>query len=546
MDLATFIAPQIKQILKLASLDGDVFEALVLVKRMRTDAREGRRRQFNYIVEPDLMDALIQAMKDGDHSKLRTISYTDWIMEDDDEELDDAESEAEGQSDYIDMASRWFEGLINKDVGITKEVYSIHSVEFDRQRQICDKRLSLNNNRNGYVADRSPKYKKRHKPRVLQRGCTGIGIKRGCDYDLKVHRINFLVARHSTSLLFLRASPPGVKLGLTAVSVCERCMKGKERGGGVEYGETHGEVANEASTDGVADEETNSEEWQMRRLAAESRMRRAVAESRTRRAPVELRMGRGGVVTDEETSSEESRMRTPAPESWIRRAAAEPRWRRATAEQRSGQWRRGCRGRREAAESRKKTMMRVADESDGVGNSVGDDDARGGEGVLNSKNSDSSRETVVVISSSNSEYEGFIECEDPKFNGKEAIADLMCFAPNIKDVLARFTRCINEHLHLQFVSLLAKVVEHLVTVRDDVAAAYKKGMEWKASKMLLPYKQLCSEKKVETEIVQIEADDVPVAISNEVSKSQISMLVIGASSGGFHKVRVRDMISVNA
>ncbi|KAK9125427.1 hypothetical protein Scep_014273 [Stephania cephalantha] len=31
---------------------------------------------------------------------------------------------------------------------------------------------------------------------------------------------------------------------------------------------------------------------------------------------------------------------------------------------------------------------------------------------------------------------------------------------------------------------------------DDVAAfAYKKGMEWKAGKMLLPYKQLCSEKK---------------------------------------------------
>ncbi|KAK9165158.1 hypothetical protein Scep_000349 [Stephania cephalantha] len=139
MDLATFTAPQIKQILKLASLDRDVFEALVLVKRMGTDVREGRRRQFNYIgrllreVEPDLMDALIQAMKDGDHSKLQTISNTDWIMEDDVEEWDDAESEAEGQSDYIDTASRWFEGLINKDVGITKEVYSIHCVEFDRQ-----------------------------------------------------------------------------------------------------------------------------------------------------------------------------------------------------------------------------------------------------------------------------------------------------------------------------------------------------------------------------------------------------------------------------
>ncbi|KAK9166508.1 hypothetical protein Scep_001699 [Stephania cephalantha] len=34
---------------------------------------------------------------------------------------------------------------------------------------------------------------------------------------------------------------------------------------------------------------------------------------------------------------------------------------------------------------------------------------------------------------------------------------------NTEGVLARFTRCINEHLHLQVVSLLAKVVEHLVT-----------------------------------------------------------------------------------
>ncbi|KAK9121515.1 hypothetical protein Syun_019132 [Stephania yunnanensis] len=84
-------------------------------------------------------------------------------------------------------------------------------------------------------------------------------------------------------------------------------------------------------------------------------------------------------------------------------------------------------------------------------------------------------------------------------------------------------------------------------VRDDVAAAYKKGMEWKASKMLLPYKQLCSEKKVEAEIVQIEADDVPVAISNEVSKSQISMLVIGASLGGnFTRCFVRTQVLFEA
>ncbi|KAK9129481.1 hypothetical protein Sjap_009968 [Stephania japonica] len=80
MDLATFTAPQLKQILKVVSLDRDVFEALMLVKRMGTDVREGRRRQFNYIgrllreVEPDLMDAMIQAMKDGDLNKLQTIS----------------------------------------------------------------------------------------------------------------------------------------------------------------------------------------------------------------------------------------------------------------------------------------------------------------------------------------------------------------------------------------------------------------------------------------------------------------------------------------
>ncbi|KAK9142088.1 hypothetical protein Syun_011488 [Stephania yunnanensis] len=137
-------------------------------------------------------------------------------------------------------------------------------------------------------------------------------------------------------------------------------------------------------------------------------------------------------------------------------------------------------------------------------------------------------------------------------------SDELCHVYGIISMIfaaSKFTRCINEHLHLLCRELTCKscgascnrsqlsnekpALEYLVgnyipisPVRDDVAAAYKKGMEWKASKMLLPYKQLCSEKKVEAEIVQIEADDVPVAISNEVSKSQISMLVIGASSGG--------------
>ncbi|KAK9107433.1 hypothetical protein Syun_023444 [Stephania yunnanensis] len=53
-------------------------------------------------------------------------------------------------------------------------------------------------------------------------------------------------------------------------------------------------------------------------------------------------------------------------------------------------------------------------------------------------------------------------------------------------------------------------------VRDDVAAAYKKGMEWKASKMLLPYKQLCSEKK--------ETDRLRQVIEKEMLKVETLMV----------------------
>jgi hypothetical protein len=35
--------------------------------------------------------------------------------------------------EYMQVATRWLEGLIGKDPSITKEVYAIHSVEFDRQ-----------------------------------------------------------------------------------------------------------------------------------------------------------------------------------------------------------------------------------------------------------------------------------------------------------------------------------------------------------------------------------------------------------------------------
>ncbi|PIA61713.1 hypothetical protein AQUCO_00200004v1 [Aquilegia coerulea] len=67
-------------------------------------------------------------------------------------------------------------------------------------------------------------------------------------------------------------------------------------------------------------------------------------------------------------------------------------------------------------------------------------------------------------------------------------------------------------------------------VRDDVAAAYKKEVEWKTNKMLLPYKQMFTAKKVEVEVLVIEADDVAEAIARQVSKLKSTKLVIGASS----------------
>ncbi|XP_010275384.1 PREDICTED: U-box domain-containing protein 35-like [Nelumbo nucifera] len=69
-------------------------------------------------------------------------------------------------------------------------------------------------------------------------------------------------------------------------------------------------------------------------------------------------------------------------------------------------------------------------------------------------------------------------------------------------------------------------------VRDDVAAAYRKEVEWNANNMLLPFKKMCSQRKVQVDVVMVEADDVAKAISGEVANLTIKKLVIGASSHG--------------
>ncbi|KAK1325481.1 hypothetical protein QJS10_CPA01g00409 [Acorus calamus] len=141
MELSKFSNPQIKRIMRVASLEQEVFQALMLVKRLGPDVREGRRRQFSYIgrllrnVQPELMDALIQASKDGDYDKLQALSGQQAVSIEDDEE-DEIKTEfedEEGCHEHMELASRWFEGLVRKDSSITNEVYSVRNVEFDRQ-----------------------------------------------------------------------------------------------------------------------------------------------------------------------------------------------------------------------------------------------------------------------------------------------------------------------------------------------------------------------------------------------------------------------------
>ncbi|WKA06552.1 hypothetical protein VitviT2T_024447 [Vitis vinifera] len=79
----------------------------------------------------------------------------------------------------------------------------------------------------------------------------------------------------------------------------------------------------------------------------------------------------------------------------------------------------------------------------------------------------------------------------------------------------------------------------LSQVRDDVAAAYLEEMGWQTSEMLLPYKTMFLHKKVQVDVVVIESDDVAKAIAEEIAKSTIHKLVIGASSSGMFSRKVK-------
>lgn len=142
MDLAAFNDLQIKRILRAVSLEKEVFEAVMLVKRLGRDVREGKRRQFSYIgrllrdVEPELIDGLIRATKDGDMQKFQEVlgsDKSDLAEVSEVEEESEDEDEGQGYGHSHDIATKWFNGLVNKDADITNEIYSLSTVDFDRQ-----------------------------------------------------------------------------------------------------------------------------------------------------------------------------------------------------------------------------------------------------------------------------------------------------------------------------------------------------------------------------------------------------------------------------
>uniref|UniRef100_A0A803KT77 RING-type E3 ubiquitin transferase n=1 Tax=Chenopodium quinoa TaxID=63459 RepID=A0A803KT77_CHEQI len=82
----------------------------------------------------------------------------------------------------------------------------------------------------------------------------------------------------------------------------------------------------------------------------------------------------------------------------------------------------------------------------------------------------------------------------------------------------------------------------LPQVRDDVAVAYKKEIEWQRTEMILPFQRLLNSKKVQAELVLIESEDVAIGIATEITRHGIKELVIGASSNGLFARRVKGQL----
>ncbi|KAL3689855.1 hypothetical protein R1sor_016164 [Riccia sorocarpa] len=139
-ELATLSPSQLRQACKWASLEEDVYDAVMLVKDLGTShkVKHGRRRQYNYIggllrdVDPETMESVLKAIKDGDVEGL--VFVPSGQPDDVDAELEvEVEDEEAKENGTLQQAETWCNGLVAGDRAIEDEVYSIYDVDFDRQ-----------------------------------------------------------------------------------------------------------------------------------------------------------------------------------------------------------------------------------------------------------------------------------------------------------------------------------------------------------------------------------------------------------------------------
>lgn len=162
-EFANFSDSQLRRAIRWGSLQQQVYDAVRIVKKIGRDGRHARTRQLKLIggmlreVDPELMEAIIKAIKDGDvegiFSKSGDLKDED-EGDDDDEDEDDDDDDDVNMEDYEDddeeqsssseheldstetddnIVERWLQGLLSGDSDVVAEVYSIRSADFNRQ-----------------------------------------------------------------------------------------------------------------------------------------------------------------------------------------------------------------------------------------------------------------------------------------------------------------------------------------------------------------------------------------------------------------------------
>ncbi|KAG0592927.1 hypothetical protein M758_1G282500 [Ceratodon purpureus] len=138
--LATLSPSQLRQAIRWASLDEEVYEAVMLVKSMGVNVKNGKRRQFNYIggllrdADPVLMEQVLTACQDGDLSGLMARMHTKSESSEDEIDENDASEKTEYHPEEEKVARQWLQGLLDGDEAANYDVFSSTSdVYFDRQ-----------------------------------------------------------------------------------------------------------------------------------------------------------------------------------------------------------------------------------------------------------------------------------------------------------------------------------------------------------------------------------------------------------------------------